>query len=132
MLHGAVFPFNGSITALIKAYAVFYANPHVRHIQCNTSVTGRADDHTRILFSQAPQEICSEGKMAVTYKKKMILVGMMLAISSMGLFLVISTDDVKNNNRVDFKIVDNSTGDYTVTYDPYTGQPHVYKKTVTP
>lgn len=38
--------------------------------------------------------------MAVTYKKKMILVGMMLLISCMGLFLVISTDEVKNENRI--------------------------------
>ena len=63
--------------------------------------------------------------MALAYKKKMVLVGLMLLISFIGLFIVISTDDVKNDNRVDFKLVDNSTGKYIVTYDPMTGQPHV-------
>lgn len=44
--------------------------------------------------------------MAVTYKKKMILVGFMLLISSMGLFLVISTGMIKDEHT--------STGKYTV------------------
>ena len=63
--------------------------------------------------------------MAINPKKKMVLVILMLVISSAGLYLVISTDEIKNDNRVDFRIVDNSTGKYIVTYDPMTGQPHV-------
>ena len=70
--------------------------------------------------------------MAVNPKKKIILVILMLAISSAGLYLVISTDEIKNDNKVDFRIVDNSTGKYIVTYDPMTGQPHVTIKAESP